>query len=92
MVEGDGHLRLQVRDDGAGISPDAVSTPRSLGLLGMHERAHRLGGTLSVSGALGAGTTVVVDVPLSGSAARVDPLSNVASLSNFASQGTPGSG
>ena len=64
LIEDDRHLRLQVLDDGAGISRQPASMPASLGLLGMHERAHRLGGTLSVSGAPGAGTRVIVDVPL----------------------------
>jgi signal transduction histidine kinase len=64
LLEGEGHLRLQVRDDGAGMSPDATARRGSLGLLGMRERAQRLGGTLAVTSAPGAGTLILVDVPL----------------------------
>jgi signal transduction histidine kinase len=64
LTEDEGHLRLRVRDDGAGMSPDATARRRSLGLLGMHERAQRLGGQLSVTSTPGAGTVVLVDVPL----------------------------
>lgn len=64
LVENEGHLRLRVRDDGAGMSPDASARGGSLGLLGMHERARRLGGQVSVTSSPGAGTQILVDVPL----------------------------
>jgi PAS domain S-box-containing protein len=70
LVESGDHLRLQIIDDGIGMSPEVASPTRSLGMLGMHERAHRLGGTLSVSSTPGAGTRVLVDVPLRTSVAR----------------------
>jgi len=64
LVESQGHLWLRVRDDGAGMAPEATARRRSLGLLGMHERAQRLGGHLSVTSSPGAGTQILVDVPL----------------------------
>jgi PAS domain S-box-containing protein len=60
----DGRVRLVVRDNGRGVPAAAVSNPRSLGLLGMRDRAVLIGGDVSVSGAPGAGTTVTVDLPL----------------------------
>jgi signal transduction histidine kinase len=60
----DTSLKLEVKDDGIGIDSDAVSRATSLGLLGIHERARRLGGTASVEGKRGAGTRVAVEVPL----------------------------
>lgn len=56
-------IRLEVRDDGRGISPAALASSRSLGLLGVRERARRLGGTLSIEGGDGAGTSFVVELP-----------------------------
>jgi PAS domain S-box-containing protein len=53
-------LVLEVRDDGRGITQDQIDDPRSLGLLGIRERARRLGGTVSFSG--GSGTTVTLRV------------------------------
>jgi signal transduction histidine kinase len=64
----DGVLVLSVRDDGIGIAPDAARSPRSLGLLGMRERARRMGGTVSIAAAEGGGTLVDLRVPLTRSA------------------------
>jgi signal transduction histidine kinase len=55
---------LEITDNGKGISPADISGNRSLGLLGMRERANLLGGELQISGAPGAGTTVTVRIPL----------------------------
>jgi signal transduction histidine kinase len=41
-----------------------LATAGKLGLIGMHERAHLLGGTLTVRSEPGRGTTVTVDVPV----------------------------
>lgn len=58
-VDGGG-ARLEVRDDGRGFDPGAVS---GSGLAGMRERARFIGGELTVrSGA--AGTEVVAEVPV----------------------------
>jgi len=63
----DGCVRLVVHDDGVGIAREALARPTSLGLLGMHERARHMGGTLGVSGeAGGGGTLVVVELPHAG--------------------------
>jgi signal transduction histidine kinase len=52
-------LLLEVEDDGVGFEPDAPDTrSRRLGLTSMEERAERLGGTLEIRSALGAGTTI----------------------------------
>jgi signal transduction histidine kinase len=59
-----GHrLTLEIADDGRGISEEAVGGAKSLGLLGMRERARRLGGHFAIAGALGRGTTVTLSVP-----------------------------
>jgi PAS domain S-box-containing protein len=54
------HFLLEVRDNGKGLTEAARSDPRSLGLLGMRERAHMLGGELSISSRHGNGTTVTL--------------------------------
>ncbi len=62
--EGDS-LLLQVIDNGVGIDVDAISKPKSHGLLGMRERALLLGGSLSVGrGINGLGTCVDALIPL----------------------------
>lgn len=58
-------LVLKVRDNGVGIVPDRADGKASLGLLGMRERALRLGGRVDISSEHGAGTRVAVSIPLS---------------------------
>jgi signal transduction histidine kinase len=60
---------LEVRDEGCGITEEEINKPNSLGLLGMRERAERVGGRLSISGSAGRGTTVIAVIPLARSAA-----------------------
>jgi signal transduction histidine kinase len=65
--------RLVVRDDGVGLLP-AVRAGRTrragagLGLASMRERATELGGTVAFCSAPGAGTTLTVTIPCSGTA------------------------
>jgi PAS domain S-box-containing protein len=54
---------LNVRDNGRGITEGEKSNPRSLGLLGMRERALLFGGEVVIMGTQGKGTTVTVIVP-----------------------------
>jgi signal transduction histidine kinase len=64
MKEEDGTLVLKVIDNGRGITPAEVSSKKSLGLLGMRERAHLIGGQVDIAGLVGAGTTLQVRIPL----------------------------
>jgi signal transduction histidine kinase len=59
----DGNIVLEVRDNGRGIGEEQLSTGRSLGILGMRERALLLGGELTISGQTGKGTTVRLRIP-----------------------------
>ena len=59
-------LVLKVTDDGRGIAENQLLNPRSMGILGMRERAMSCGGTLEVRRALGGGTDVVLTVPYAG--------------------------
>jgi len=61
---GDGALRLEIEDDGHGISAEDLAKSRSLGLKGMRERVLYLGGALEVSRAPRGGTRVRAHVPL----------------------------
>jgi PAS domain S-box-containing protein len=59
-----GHLLLQVRDDGRGITDEEMSGAKSLGLVGMRERALLLGGDTRVERNPDRGTSVKLRVPL----------------------------
>jgi PAS domain S-box-containing protein len=61
----DDTLEVQVEDQGRGFDPRRVEGPaQSAGLAGMRERAHMLGGRLTIESAPGAGTRIVATLPL----------------------------
>jgi PAS domain S-box-containing protein len=57
-------LSLVIADNGKGIREGAAKSPTSLGLLGIRERARRMGGEVEVSASQTGGTTVSLAVPL----------------------------
>jgi PAS domain S-box-containing protein len=57
-------LVLLIRDNGGGFDQADPSLSKSLGLLGMRERAAILGGRVNISSAPGKGTTVTAWIPL----------------------------
>lgn len=59
----DEFVRLKVADNGRGIGEREKAGAKSLGLLGMRERAHIFGGTVDIQGISGKGTTVLVKIP-----------------------------
>jgi signal transduction histidine kinase len=70
-------LNLEVRDNGHGFDADTEQAGPSLGFLGMHERAHRLGGILEIEGKPGTGVRLRVSIPLNQNKHPHDPKENV---------------
>lgn len=62
LAEADGHVVLEVKDNGRGISETEIHNTKSIGLLGIHERAALLGGTLRIEGERGKGTTLTARI------------------------------
>jgi signal transduction histidine kinase len=60
MAEEAGAFVLMISDNGRGITEDEKAGQRTLGLLGMRERAHLIGGEIEISGVEGEGTAVSV--------------------------------
>jgi PAS domain S-box-containing protein len=58
------HLIFQVRDNGRGFDTEEAKAHKSLGLVGMQERALLLDGELKVEGVPGTGTTMILRIPL----------------------------
>jgi PAS domain S-box-containing protein len=58
-----GHVRLAISDDGVGFDPTHI-TARTFGLQGIRERARLLGGQATITSASGAGTQVIVELPV----------------------------
>lgn len=67
----EGKLRLQVEDNGIGVSSEDLLNPRSLGLLGMKERAAMVNGSVRVEGAPGQGTIVRLEISIENPPAAV---------------------
>jgi signal transduction histidine kinase len=57
-------LTLQVHDNGRGIQAREIAGLHSLGLLGMRERAQRLGGAFDIRSVPDDGTIVTVSIPV----------------------------
>ena len=58
------HIGLDVSDNGVGIQDNELHARKSLGLLGMQERALLFGGDVRINGSPGHGTRVSVTIPL----------------------------
>jgi PAS domain S-box-containing protein len=61
-----GEFVLTIIDNGRGIKENEKSGAQSLGLLGMQERAHLIGGKINITGVEGKGTVITIRVPISG--------------------------
>ncbi|WP_245156787.1 sensor histidine kinase [Lysobacter arenosi] len=60
------HLAIRMRDDGRGIPEQVMATGRKeghFGMVGMRERADRIGGSLTISSVDGGGTEVLLTLP-----------------------------
>ena len=64
LVRRDGELLLEVEDDGIGIEDARIDDFRSLGLLGMRERARTFGGDVEIAHRTPSGTALSARIPL----------------------------
>jgi two-component system sensor histidine kinase DegS len=60
------NLTLVIKDEGIGFEPNNTGDKESYGILGMKERVNLFGGKLDIISAPGAGTQVIIQVPLEG--------------------------
>jgi signal transduction histidine kinase len=66
IAEEGGEFAFEIRDNGRGITEDEKAGSQSLGLIGMRERAHLVGGRIEVSGVEARGTVLTLRVPIHG--------------------------
>jgi signal transduction histidine kinase len=59
-----GRVILHIADNGQGFEPDTVKSKKTLGLLGMKERALMMGGICEISSRPGEGTTILIAIPV----------------------------
>lgn len=66
LAQNDGHIVLEIGDDGCSFTAERVTEAQAnghLGLLGMRERAELLGGTFQLDGEPQRGTVIYVTIP-----------------------------
>ncbi len=63
FIQSDSEICVSIDDDGVGIRPYEERSVKSLGLLGMQERALMFGGQVDVSDSPGSGATVTLRMP-----------------------------
>jgi PAS domain S-box-containing protein len=64
LQAGPDELALGISDNGRGVTAAELHDRKAIGLLGMRERAQNVGGTVTITGETGRGTTVLVTIPL----------------------------
>ncbi|HEX5737284.1 MAG TPA: response regulator [Hydrogenophaga sp.] len=72
----EGVLTVEVTDNGRGMGPEALRKAKSFGLLGLTERAAKVGGWLDVSSSPN-GTALILSVPLTSDALQGESDSNI---------------
>lgn len=64
---------FRVQDNGKGFDPEEAKAKKSLGLVGMQERALLLRGEVRIEGVPGSGTTMILRIPLSPLSSSAQP-------------------
>jgi signal transduction histidine kinase len=66
---------LQIKDNGRGFNPDHCAGPEEghFGLLGISERAERLGGQVQITSSPGNGTLIRVEIPVTATPSATTP-------------------
>lgn len=57
-------INLRICDDGVGINQFEIENTKSLGLVGIKERAYNVDGTFEISGEKGKGTVININIPV----------------------------
>ena len=60
----EGWLSLEVSDNGIGVSQETLMNTRSLGVVGMRERARIAGGELTIGNGPVRGTSIIARFPI----------------------------
>ena len=64
IQEKDAMVTVQIKDDGIGITSEQILDIKSLGLMGMRERARAWKGDVTIEGTRNQGTTVTINIQL----------------------------
>ncbi|WCM63763.1 sensor histidine kinase [Paenibacillus polymyxa] len=65
ILDNSDKITIVVRDDGKGFNPDLIARRSGhYGLIGIHERARLLGGTIQINSTVQEGTSIKIEVPL----------------------------
>ncbi len=70
----DDNLTLRVNDNGSGFNETEIKSKKTLGLIGMKERIKMFGGKIAIQSSPGAGTTIMLEVPMQIAAIQTEPV------------------
>jgi signal transduction histidine kinase len=63
LEKADAHVRLEIQDNGKGLTTKEMADPQSFGLIGMRERIHHLNGKIEINSGASSGTAIVCTIP-----------------------------
>lgn len=61
-----GYFIMVIKDNGIGITKEKFSDPKSIGIMGMKERAYSIKGDLEIESEVKKGTSVILTIPING--------------------------
>lgn len=64
LMRKENQVRLEIKDNGRGLTPEDCMKPKSFGIRGMRERANALGCDFLIEGARDSGTRIALTFPL----------------------------
>ena len=63
IEENESDLLFSISDNGKGICEEEINDPKSLGLLGIKERAYSINSSITIEGKKEVGTTIKISIP-----------------------------
>ena len=64
LTHSDAQLQVRIRDNGSGFDDTQDPPQGHYGIIGMHERAALIGGTVQIESEIGIGTRIVLTIPI----------------------------
>ena len=65
LAKNENHLSITIEDDGKGFDVSSIKNKDGIGLQSMQKRIELLGGKMDIDSAIGKGTSVNIELPIS---------------------------
>ncbi len=64
LFQAEDSIIMEVIDDGIGLKKEKINSFKSLGFIGMRERAKKYNGSVDISSTLNKGTKITISIPI----------------------------